>query len=361
MTNKEPTINVTCEIKQSLNTNPFIRDLVCLVGGFETAEKSGEVFFAKTLAEAEEVFGDDVSIDANAALKKEFAKPISGVIIVNITTATSGENPTYNRNVTKTKLQDALTLLNNIEFDSFYVATELTDELITVIADFAADRFKNKKPFAWNGVATRATEAAYTTTIEKVGTWCVSMLTQPLEVNGDSLSLIESGAYISNLIARLNVGKSLTAKVLEEVTGLGTEYTFGSNDEGEPTTLGSKLVAMGYFVVRSVNPLEGSYEVVNSANHNGLDLYMIRSLSYIVNEFALRKYLGERNRLPTLDGVNMQCNQLLTTFRDDLDLVEDIIYTVSKIDKETAEVMLKSVQFSGIITTINVPIFVEVV
>ena len=355
MTNKEPIIKVKSEIKRISTSNPYIKDVVCVIGGFETAEKSGEVFFAETLAEAEAVLGDDTTIPANKALKQVYRKDISGAIIVNVTTATSGNDPTYSRDVTKAKLISALTALNDIEFDLLYVIEDSSNDNLAEVCKFAAARFEAKKPFTYIATVTRANKSAYEATIEKVGDYAVAVLTQPLEVNGVELSLTESGAYLLNTIARLNVGYSLTAKVLDEVTGLGTEYTFGEDQ------LGSDLVGMGYFVVRGINPLEGTYEVVNSANANGLDMYMTRVLSYIVNEFALRKYLGERNNTATLSGISMECNRLLTMFRDDLGLVENITYAVSKRDAETVDVILNTIEFSGIITEIDVAITIEVV
>ena len=353
MTNKIPIIKVTSEIKRINTANPYIKDVVCLIGGFETTEKANEVFFAETLADAEAVYGSDVTIDANAALKQVFRREISGAIIVNITTL-KGEN-TYERNITANKLDTALKALNDIEFDTLYLLEDSADANIEALATFAAARFEAKKPFTSVITCTRASKAAYTTTIGKVGDYAIAVLTQPLEVNGTELSLVESGAYLLNTIVRMNVGQSLTAKVLEEVTDVLTVY-----DESTTVKL-SEMVGMGYFVVRSINPLEGTYEVVNSANANGLDMYMTRVLTYIVNEFALRRYLGERNNTATLSGISMECNRLLTMFRDDLQLVENITYAVSKRDAETVDVILNTIEFSGIITEIDVAITIEVV
>ena len=355
MTNKIPIIKVTSEVKRIQQSNPYVKDVVCLIGGFETATKSGEVFFAETLAEAEEQYRDDSAStlpDANKALQQVFREEISGAIIVNVTTESSG---TYSRDVTKAKLQAAVAALNDIEFDLLYVIEDSSNDNIEVIADFAAERFEDKKPFTWVATVTRASKSAYETTVAKFGDYCIAALTQPLEVEGTELSLVESGAYLVNTIARLNVGYSLTAKVLNEVTDVSTVY-----DESTTPKL-SELVGMGYFVVRSINPLEGTYEVVNSANAKGLDMYIIRVLTYIVNEFALRRYLGERNNTATLNGINMECNRLLTMFRDDLQLVENITYAVQKKDAETVDVILNTVEFSGIITEIDVAITIEVV
>lgn len=352
MTNKEPIIKVKSEIKRISTANPYVKDVVCLIGGFETDEKTNEVFFADTLAKAEAVYGDDTTVAANAALKQVFRADISGAIIVNVTTVS---NDTASRDVTKAKLQTAVAALNDIEFDILYVIEDSSNDNLEVVADFAVARFEAKKPFTWVATVTRANKSAYEASIAKVGDYCIAALTQPFVIGDDELSLEESGAYLLNTIARLNVGYSLTAKVLDEIDGLGTEYTFG---EGQ---LGSDLVGMGYFVVRSINPLEGTYEVVNSANANGLDMYMTRVLTYIVNEFALRRYLGERNNTATLSGISMECNRLLTMFRDDLSLVENITYAVNKKDAETVDVILNSIEFSGIITEIDVAITIEVI
>lgn len=352
MTNKIPIIKVKSEIKRINTANPYIKDVVCLIGGFETTEKANEVFFAETLAEAEEVYGTDTTIDANAALKQVFRKEISGAIIVNIS---SGSGDNIQRNITTAKLNSALAVLNDIEFDTLYVIEDSADANIEALATFAAARFEAKKPFTSIITCTRASKAAYETTIGKVGDYAIAVLTQPLEINGTELSLVESGAYLLNIIVRMNVGQSLTAKVLEEVTDVLTVY----NESTTPKL--SEMVGMGYFVVRSINPLEGTYEVVNSANANGLDMYMTRVLSYIVNEFALRRYLGERNNTATLSGISMECNRLLTMFRDDLQLVENITYAVSKRDAETIDVILNTIEFSGIITEIDVAITIEVV
>ena len=352
MTNKIPIIKVKSEIKRINTANPYIKDVVCLIGGFETTEKANEVFFAETLAEAEAVYGSDVTIDANAALKQVFRREISGAVIVNIS---SGSGDNIQRNITTAKLNSALAVLNDIEFDTLYVIEDSADGNIEALATFAAARFEAKKPFTSIITCTRASKAAYETTIGKVGDYAIAVLTQPLEVNGEELSLVESGAYLLNTIVRMNVGQSLTAKVLEEVTDVLTVY-----DESTTVKL-SEMVGMGYFVVRSINPIEGTYEVVNSANANGLDMYMTRVLSYIVNEFALRRYLGERNNTATLSGISMECNRLLTMFRDDLQLVENITYAVSKRDAETVDVILNTIEFSGIITEIDVAITIEVV
>ena len=357
MTNKIPIIKVKSEIKNIGATNPNVRDVVCLIGGFETDTNYLEPTFYPTLAAAEEDLydGSESTLpDANAALRQLFRRGVSGVLCVNISVESSG---TWSRTVTKTKLENSLAAVNQLEFDILYVAAELTDELITVIDTEASARFEDKKPFGYIGVGSRASASAYTTTANKLGEYNYAFLTQTLKLDGDesALSLIESGAYLTNLIATMNVGESLTAKVLDEVVAVGTTYTFGESD------LGTTLVGLGYFVVRLVNPAENTYECVNSATNNGLDLYMNRVRDYIVNDFALREFLGEMNNQATLDSIGMECNRLLVKFRDELGVVEDITYAVEKASADKVNVILNTIQFAGVITEIDVFITIEVV
>ena len=152
MTNKIPIIKVKSEIKRISTSNPYIKDVVCLIGGFETDEKYGEVFFADTLAKAEEKFGDDTTVAANAALKQVFRRNISGAVIVNVTDMSTGQNPSPQRDVTNAKLKAALKALNDIEFDLLYVIEDSANDNLEAVADFAAARFEDKKPLSVKSV-----------------------------------------------------------------------------------------------------------------------------------------------------------------------------------------------------------------
>ena len=359
MTNDIPDIDVRREVRKISTRNPNIRDVYCLIGGFETDTNYLTPKFYETLdaAEADLYDGSESTLpDANKALRKLFNKDtISGVLCVNVSVK-SGTSPniTWARTVTKTKLENSLAAVRQMEFDNLYVAEELTDELITVIDDEAEDRFQDKKPYIWVGVGTRNSESTYETTAGKLGDYCAAFLTQTLKIDGDTLSLVESGAWLGNYISRLPIANSLTAKVLDGVEGVGTDYTFAAGD------LGATLVGLGFFVVRLLNPLTNTYECVNSAGANGLDMYINRCTSYIINDFALRKFLGEHNGDPTIDGIKMECNRLLTVYRG-LGAVKNINYAVEKVNSKTAKVILNSIEFEDIITKIQVYVTIEVV
>jgi hypothetical protein len=359
MTNKIPIIKVKQEVKRINNSNPYLNDVVCLIGGFETEANYLEPKFYTTLSAAEAVLADGSETDtpaANLALKQVFDKDISGCLVVNVSVKTgSGSSVTWARSVTKKKLEDALAAVNQMTFGQLFVAEELTDELVTVIDTEAQARFKDKKPFGYIGVGTRNNATTYGTTAGKMGDWCYAFLTQALTVRGNELSLIESGAYLTSLISTLPIANSLTAKILDEVTDIGTTYTFADED------LGATLVGLGFFVVRLIDPLNNTYECVNSATNNGLDLYINRTRDYIVNDFALRQFLGEHNNPVTLDAIKMECNRILVKFRDNLGAVENINYAVEKVNSQTVNVILNSVEFADIITEIDVFVTIEVI
>ena len=347
MTNKVPVIKVKKELKRIDNRNPYIKDVIALIGEFKTSAKSGEVFVAKGLAEAEEVLGSDTTIDANKALKQIFQDDnISGAVIVNQTAPGQGDS---------VSLTNALKVLEDINFDILYFVANATNDELETIAAFADTRLENKKPFVYVATVTRGTKAAYETTIGKVGDSCIVALTQGLTVKDDDLNLVESGAYITNLIATSNVGESFTAKVLEDVSDVDTVYTETS------TPKLSEMVEAGYFIVRGINPLEETFEVVNSANKDGIDMYITRVISYVINEFALRDFLGNKSNEATINGIKLECARLLTLFRDDLKLIENMTYDVQKKDAETAEVIINTIQFAGVITEIDVAITYEVI
>lgn len=358
MTNKIPIIKVKQEVKKVASSNPFLNDVVCLIGGFETDENYLEPKFYSTLKAAENDLRDDSESTlpaANKALRQIFSEDISGCLVVNVSVK-SGSSPSYTwaRTVTKKKLEDALAAVNQMAFAQLYVAEELTDELVTVIDTEAAARFQDKKPFGYIGAGTRANATAYGTTAGKLGDWCYAFLTQALTVNGAELTLVESGAWLTSYIASLPVANSLTAKQLP-VTAVDTSYTFAEGD------LGETLVGLGFFVVRLIDPLNNTYECVNSANNNGLDLYINRTRDYIVNDFALRPFLGEHNNTITSDAIKMECNRLHVKFRDTLGAVENINYAVEKVDSQTVNVILNSIEFSDVITEIDVFVTVEVI
>ena len=355
MTNKIPIIKVKSEIKKVVNTNPLIRDTVCIIGGFETTAKYLEPTNVTTIQEARTIYGEDATIDGNSALEQILGdNTVSNVVVVNVSSAGTGDS--VNRNVTATELAKAITALDLIDFDILYVASELTDALLEKVTDFAESRFENKKPFGYIAAFTRASNSAYETTAGKLGDWCYASVIQRLEVEDDELTLIETGAFITKYIATMSVGDSLTARTIREITGINSDdvKTFGATDDG------AVLTGLGYLLFRLINATTNTYEAVNSANPNGLDVYISRVRDYIVNEFSLREFLGHQSNTLTLDMIKMECSRIATMFQE-LGLIENMSYVVEKKDSETVNVIINSIEFAGIITEIDVFITIEVI
>lgn len=354
MTNKEPKIIVKQEIKKLDNTNPYIHDTVCLICAMETAANTNIPTLYNDIDKARLVYGTDVSIEGNAALEQILGdNTVSNVLIVNITTM-NGDNP--QRNLTEIKLRDALASLDLIDFDILYVAADLTDAFIVKVDEFARARFEAKNPVGYVTAVNRNTAALYKTTAEKVGDFCYGLINQKLNVNNKALTLIESGAFITKEIALTPVSDSLTAKQIPEITGIDENDVYAFGDESE----GAELTGVGYLLFRLINATNNTYEAVNSANHNGLDLYISRVRDIIVKEFALRAFLGDKSNNITWEMIKMECNRIYSRFKD-LGLIEGMDYAVQKKDAETVDVIINTIKFAGIITQINVFITIEVI
>ena len=354
MTNKIPIIKVKSEIKRVVYTNPLIRDTVCIIGGFATTAHYLEPTAVNTIQAARETYGTDTTVDGNAALEQILGdNTVSNVIVVNVSRESSGSIVST---VTQSELDKAITALDLIDFDILYVATELTDALLKSVTDFADARFENKVPFGYVSAFTRASNSAYQTTAGKLGDWCYASIIQRLEVDTDELSLVESGAFITKVIATMSIGDSLTARTIPEVTGINAEdvETFNDGDDG------AILTGYGYLLFRLINATTNTYEAVNSANPNGLDVYISRVRDAIVNDFALRQYLGKQSNTLTLDLIKMECSRIATMFQE-LGLIENMSYVVEKKDSDTVNVIINSIEFAGIITEIDVFITIEVI
>jgi hypothetical protein len=354
LTNKIPIIKVKSEIKKVVYSNPLIRDTVCIIGGFETTAHYLEPTTVNTIQEARTTYGTDTSVDGNAALEQILGdNTVSNVIVVNVSRSSNDNVVTT---VTQSELEKAITALDLIDFDILYVAAELTDALLKPVTDFAEARFENKVPFGYVSAFTRASNSAYQTTAGKLGDWCYASVIQRLEVDNEELSLLESGAFIVKKIATMSIGDSLTARTIPEVTGINSEdvETFNEGDDGEV------LTGYGYLLFRLINATTNTYEAVNSANPNGVDVYISRVRDAIVNDFALRTYLGKQSNNLTLDLIKMECNRIATMFKE-LGLIENMSYVVEKKDSETVNVIINSIEFAGIITEIDVFITIEVI
>ena len=222
---------------------------------------------------------------------------------------------------------------------------DLTSEVIAIITSFLEKRFLNKLPTGY---------LAFSDVYASAGDFCYGLLQQQLTVNGTPLSKVDSVAYYCGVLASLNVGNSMTMKVVPDVTGVTPEVSFENGQSG------LALLTNGITVFKCQNRGNNKFVVVNSEQPNGLDLYINRTRDFIVKEMNLHDFLGDRNRTPSLDEIKQEIDRVKERCVNTLDLLEDIEYTVEKKNSKCVDINITKLLFAEIITEIDVYISIEV-
>ena len=146
----------------------------------------------------------------------------------------------------------------------------------------------------------------------------------------------------------------MTSKQVPGVTALGTEYTYETSD------LGTTLVGLGFTTINCYDRENQVYEVINSEQPNGYDLYINRVRDYVIRAFALHDFLGDRNRTRTHGEIEQELSRVKTECVDALDLLADIDYTVTKKSAKCVDVVINRLLFDDIITEMNIYFTIEV-
>ena len=311
--------------KNPVRQNPGLAGRIAVIGAFKTEESNP--ILCNTLYQAYEDLGDDDTFNGCAVLEDLFYGA-TNVLAVNVATKSGS---TWTKTITTTNLAEALAKIRYENFDMIFIADTVTDAFLPIL-----------------------TTLAYTTTVGLVDDFCYGLVTQGISVNSTEKSLLKSAAYYCGVLAALNVGSSMTAKQVPDVTGLTTEYTFEDGD------LGKALVGLGITVFNCYDRENDIYEVVNSEQPNSYDLYINRARDYVIREFALHEFLGDRNRQATWSEINQEISRVKKSCVDSLDLLADIEYDVVKKSRKCVDVNITRLLFDDIITDINVYITIEV-
>ena len=348
MVAKVPKIEV---FKKKTAKSPGIGEAgkIAVVGAFKTTATAPALY--TNLADAQTALGDDTSFDGCAALPHLFANGATSVLAVNVSTESSG---TWTKTVTADNLAAALAKIKGEDWDILFVAAAITDAFATLIDTYLEACFTIKCPAGFVGALTGGTDAANVTTAGLAGDQCYGLLTQQLTVNGTELSVLNSAAYYAGLLAGMKVGNTMTMKTVPGVTAVSPELSFENGGAGKT------LLEAGITTVKCANRNSGRYIVVNSEQPNGLDLYINRVRDYVVKEFKLTEFLGERNRQSTLDEIKHEVMRVKDECVNGLDLLRDIDYEVLKKNANTVEVHITRLLFDGIITEIDVYVSLEV-
>lgn len=347
MTAIVPSIHIYNKKTQLINADGMAGK-VALIGAFDTLETNPKLF--KSVGEAQSTFGDDPTYNGCKVIDKLF-KGASSVLCVNITTETSG---TRNKTITTANLVTALAKIKGEDFDILFIADVLTDDFLPIITQFLDDIYEMKYPAGFMGAINGANTSANVASAGLAGEHCYGLTTQSFTVKDSELSLLESSAYYCGVVAGLNVGNSMTMKEVEGVEGLNPELSFETGGEGKT------LLEAGITTFKCQNRENGSYVVVNSELPNGYDLYINRTRDYVVKQFALHQFLGQRNREASLNEIKQELDRVKDLCVGNLDLLKDISYTVAKESPNCVGISIDSLLFDGIITRINVYVRVEV-
>ena len=356
-----PKITVT-QVDNVPKGQPGIAGKVAIVAEFSktlSAPVSVNTFAAAVDAA---VTGGTVGVDSpvgDKCLDPLFRGGATDVILVDIAPSTSGSP-------TGTEIVTAATNLDE-NYDILLIPYVLTDANLTSIKTYINDRFAASHPVGLIAPCTRSAAGDYETTaaiFNKGG--CLGLISQQFKVNNTDLSVAQSAAYYAGLIAERRVDASFTMKVLEGVEGVTSELTFAQSSD-----LGYKLVAAGFPVAKCLNRAEKTFVIVNSrlphvitatdGTSVHLDLYMERTINYIINRFNLEDFLGEKNNPITLDAIEQRLARVKHECIDDLGLIEDIIYSVEKVDRDTVRANIEEIVFDGVVTEINANVTYDVI
>ena len=281
------------------------------------------------------------------------------VIIKDISPSTAG-SPTGAEIVAA-----ATTLEEN--YDILLIPYVLTDTNVTAVKAYIDDRFESSHPVGLIAPITRTAAADYVTTaaiFADGGTF--GLVSQQFTVNDTQLSVAQSAAYYCGLIAERKVDASFTMKTLEGVEAVTDELAFAQSSD-----LGYKLVEAGYPVAKCLNRAEKNFVIVNSrlphvmtvtdGTQLHLDLYMERTINYIINLFNLEDYFGEKNNPITLDAIEQRLARIKHDVVDIQGLVNDIVYSVEKVNRDCVRTNIEEIVFDGVVTEIDANVTYDVI
>ena len=281
------------------------------------------------------------------------------VIIKDISPSTAG-SPTGAEIVAA-----ATTLEEN--YDILFIPYVLIDTNITAVKAYIDDRFESSHPVGLIAPITRTAAADYVTTaaiFADGGTF--GLVSQQFTVNDTQLSVAQSAAYYCGLVAERKVDASFTMKTLEGVEAVTDELTFAQSSD-----MGYKLVEAGFPVAKCLNRAEKNFVIVNSrlphvmtvtdGTQLHLDLYMERTINYIINLFNLEDYFGEKNNPITLDAIEQRLARIKHDVVDIQGLVNDIVYSVEKVNRDCVKTNIEEIVFDGVVTEIDANVTYDVI
>lgn len=355
-----PKITVT-QVDNVPKGSPGLAGKVAIVAEFsKTLSQPVSVnTYANAVAEATTGTITSSSPVGDQCLEPLFRGGATDVIIVDI-------NPTTSGNPTGAEIVTAATSLEE-NYDILLIPYALTDTNLENIKSYIDDRFESSHPVGLIAPVTRSAADDYVTTAAIFADGgCFGLICQQFTVNNTELSAAQSAAYYCGLVCERRVDASFTMKTLDGVEAVNAEMTFA-----QPSDMGYKLVEAGFPVAKCLNRAEKNFVIVNSrlphvvtatdGTQLHLDLYMERTINYIINLFNLEDFLGEKNNAITLDAIEQRLARIKHECIDTLGLVEDIRYSVEKVNRDRVRANIEEIVFDGVVTEIDANVTYDVI
>lgn len=351
----EPKINVYERAPAPQSTPDNIASTVAVIGAFNS--EITDLTACNVASEAHQKFGtmeNEGDFKGTDTIDELFSGA-STVLFVNTTTwDTSGDDPVAETTLTQAKLTAALDKLHHERFNNLFVAEELSDAFQTIVSAWLDAEFEAKYPHGQIAQLQKANAAAYETSISKFNDNVYYINTQQFTINGTTLSLNRSTAWLVGYICRQSIDTSLTNQIIEGVTAVTPEYSTATGE------LGAALLNLNIPFLKCRNRRTQKFYCVNSMLPDGFDLYINRTRDAILENIAVETALGQKNNAKTENGIITMMEGLIQYYVNDLNLLNGITYHIEHNSTNTIDVVIDEMVFADIITTINVYYSIEV-
>lgn len=137
-------------------------------------------------------------------------------------------------------------------------------------------------------------------------------------INHEKVSPMEMAAHICGWLACGNVGQDLTYQTIPGVTSIDEEVYFGKGDAG------TLLNNYGIQVIRPKDRLEKTFYVNNSINPSGWHTNHIRSVIYLLKQYAYETGLGINNITANVVAFRASLENVSKKVMDEVDLIRDV-------------------------------------
>lgn len=137
-------------------------------------------------------------------------------------------------------------------------------------------------------------------------------------INHEVVSPMEMAAHICGWVACGNVGQDLTYQTIPGVTSIDEEVYFGKGDAG------TLLNSCGVQVIRPKDRLEKTFYVNNSINPSGWHTNHVRSVIYLLKQYAYETGLGINNITSNVVAFRASLENVSQRVMDEVDLIRDV-------------------------------------